>query len=52
MHLKIAQDIGGIPAPVQKPTYRQLNDWIRNIVTDFGNRNIIDYLRALSYTIS
>ena len=44
MHLKIAQDIGGIPATAQKPTYRQLTDRIRNIVTDFGNRNI--YLRA------
>lgn len=52
MHFKIAQDLAGVAAAPQKRVYRQLNESIRNIVRNYGNRNVIDYLRAISYTIA
>ena len=52
MHFKIAQDLAGVPAAPQKRVYRELNVRIANIVRDYANRNTIDYLRAISYTIA
>ena len=52
MHFKIAQDLAGVHAAPQTRVYRQLNEIIANIVRDYANRNAIDYLRAISYTIA
>ena len=48
----IAQDLAGVHAAPQKRVYRQLNEIIANIVRAYANRNAIDYLRAISYTIA
>ena len=52
MHLRIAQDLAAVPAAPPKRAYRLLNQQIKNIVQDYPNRNTINYLRALSYTIA
>ena len=52
MHLRIAQDVAGVPVAPPKRVYRQLNQQIRNIVNDYPNRTMLDYLRAISYTIA
>jgi hypothetical protein len=52
MHLKIAHDIAGVPPPPQRRTYRDLNTRIALITRDYGNRNIINFLRAISYNIA
>ena len=52
MHLKIAQYVAGDPVTPRSRVYRQLNERIDNIVQDYRNRNIIDYLRAISYSIA
>ena len=53
MHLKIAHDVAGVPAPPQKRRYRDLNARILAVTRDYANRNrnIIDLLRAISYMI-
>ena len=52
MYLKIAQYVAGDPVTPRSRVYRQLNEQIDNIVQDYRNRNIIDYLRAISYAIA
>ena len=52
MHYKIAQNVARVPAELQKRTYSQVNIQVSSIVSDCRNRNIINYLRALSHTIA
>ena len=52
MYYKIVQDVAGVSAEPQKRTYRQVNTQVSTIVRDYANRNIINYLRALSHTIA
>ena len=52
MHYKIAQDVAGVAAVPQKRTYRHVNTQVSTIVRDYRNRNIINYLRALSHPIA
>ena len=51
MHLKIAHDVAGVYAPPQKRRYSDLNARILAVTCDYANRNIIDFLRAISYMI-
>lgn len=52
MHLKIAHDIAGVPPPIQKRRYRDLNARILTVTRDYENRNTVDFLRAISYMIA
>ena len=52
MHLRIGQAATGIPASQPSGVYRELHQQIKNIVRDYPNRNTIQYLRSLSYTIN
>ena len=52
MHLQIGQTASGIPASQPSRVYRQLNQQVKNIVRDYPNRNTIQYLRSLAYTIN
>ena len=50
MHLKIDHDVAGVHVP-QKRRYRDLNARILAVTRDYANRNIIDFLRAISHMI-
>jgi len=38
--------------PPRKTKYIQLDNRIRNIVNDFGNRTVLGYLRALAHNLT
>ena len=50
--IRVGHFIAGRPAPAQRRVYRDVNDRIKNIVNDYPNRPIIDYLRGISYNLS
>ena len=43
--------IAGRNAAQRRPSYKCLNSRIKNIVLDYQNRDIIDYLRGLAHSI-
>ena len=51
VHLAIAHHDNYVPVPPSRLKYSNVNHRISNIVADYGNRNIIDYLRTISFNI-
>ena len=51
-HLSIAQQTAGQAVPPQKRKYRVIDQQIADIVGDYGNRNIINFLRGISYNLA
>ena len=47
----IAQIEAGRPAPPQKRVYRRVNENLRTIFNDYANRDVIEYLRGISYNL-
>ena len=50
--VNIAQARAGHPAEPQRRRYQDSNQRIKNIVQDYPNRNIMQYLRGLAHNIS
>ena len=50
--LKIQQMIAGLQPDPQRRKYADCTVRIKNIVQNFQNRNIFDYLRGIAYNIS
>ena len=51
-HLSIAQEINGQLPPAQKRRYVQVNNNISNLVATYANRDIIHFLRCISYNLA
>ena len=49
--LTIAQVEGGQPPVPQRLAYRKINERLRTVFRDYANRNVLDYLRAISYNL-
>ena len=50
--IRVAHYVAGRPAPKRRRIYESLNEHISTLYADFNNRNIIDYLRGISYNLS
>ena len=50
--IRVAHFDAGRQPPKRRRIYDQINDRIRTLHTDYNNREIIDYLRGISYNIS
>jgi len=50
--LQMAQMQAGMPPPAQKRVYRRLNQRILNVVLDFQNRTLMNYLRSIAHNLS
>ena len=47
----INQMLAGFPAPPQKKRYQDCSVRIANVVEDFGNRNVIDFLKGIAHNL-
>ena len=50
--MKVAQFNAGGRPPKRKRIYQTINDRIRTVQADYGNKNTIDFLRGISYNLS
>jgi len=50
--LKVEQYIAGQQPPVQRKVYRDTAQRIEDIVNDYENRNILDFLRGIAHNLS
>ena len=50
--VRIAHFVAGRPPTQQKRVYRDLNERVKTIVNDYGNRNIIEFLRGIQYNLT
>ena len=48
----IAQMLAGAAPPPQKKVYRDVNARIATLVHGYNNRNIIPFLRGISYNLA
>jgi hypothetical protein len=49
---RVEQILAGIPQPKRRATYINLDARIKIVVEDYVNRYIVDYLRAISHSIT
>ena len=50
--INVTQFLAGGPPPKRRRIYQVINDRIRALHTDYANRNILDFLRGISYNLS
>lgn len=48
----IQQHLGGQSPQPQRPKYRDVTERLKGIAEDFGNRNIIEYLKGIAHNLS
>ena len=50
-HLKMTHGIEGAPNPPQRRIYREINKRLQTLVDGYGQNNLIDFLRGISYNL-
>ena len=50
--MKVAQFNAGGRPPKRKRIYQTINDRLRRVHADYGNRNTIAFLRGIAYNLS
>ena len=51
-HHKMTQVLIGAPVPPQRQIYRAINERLINLVDNYANNNILDFLRGISYNLA
>ena len=51
-HHSMAQILVGAPNPPQRRVYADINTRIQALVNGYGNNNILDFLRGISYNLA